>query len=102
MSNSTPVSSNTPQGGLDRRPSRAARRNRKSTRAPRTPAGGSGDPAGAELDAHPWTDRLRRLGDAVLPRPLARAAHDDEVPVPDGEPEALAAAHRAQHERPRG
>src|SRR5205823_996383 len=43
--------------------------------------GGSGDPAGAELHAHPGADRLAGLRDAVLPGALATATHDDEVAV---------------------
>src|SRR3954453_13433096 len=50
-----PVSSNPLRGGLDRRPSRAARRRENDTRPRRTPAAGSrsGDAARSELHAHP-------------------------------------------------
>ena len=60
---------------------------------------GSGDAAGPELDAHPGAHGLGRLGDAVLPRPLAGATHDDEVPVSQREAQALPTAHGAQQKR---
>jgi hypothetical protein len=47
--------------------------------------GSSAHPAGAELDRDPWPHRLGRLGDAVVPGALARATHDDEVTVTEGE-----------------
>jgi hypothetical protein len=80
-------------------PAAGARRERASGGGHRGPF--SGDATGAELDAHPRTHRLRRLGDAVLPGALAGATHDDEVAVTQGEPQALPAADRSQHERSR-
>jgi len=61
----------------------------------------SGHAAGAELDAHSGSDGLRRLGDAVLPRPLAGAAHHDQVPVAQREAQALSAVHRSEQQGPR-
>src|SRR5882672_9143371 len=43
----------------------------------------SADAPGTELDADPRARRPRRLRDGVLPGPLAAAAHDDEVAVPE-------------------
>src|SRR4051812_43098826 len=75
----------------------------RATRVPGPPTGGwsSGDAGGAELDAHPRADGLGRLGDAVLPGALAGTAHDDQVAVPQGEPETLPAAGRAEEQRSR-
>src|SRR3954463_7403470 len=86
-----PVSGSSLTGSPVRRPSRAARRRENITRPSEGSARGperrpsrpvlysSGDAPGAELHAHPWPHRLRGLGDAVLPRALAGAAHDHEV-----------------------
>ena len=57
---------------------------------------GSADAARAELDAHAGSDRPARLGDGVLPRALARAAHDDEVAVVQRVPDRARPAHRAR------
>src|ERR1700722_15590840 len=50
-----------------------------------SPGGGTGsaDAARPELDADSRPDRPGRFGHAVLPGPLAAAAHDDEVAVPE-------------------
>src|SRR3954447_2255804 len=70
--------------------------------APPSPAG-SGDPGRTELHADPRPDRPGRLRYAVLPRPLAGAAHDDEVAVAEREAQARSAASGgAQQQRPRG
>src|SRR5919107_4473357 len=61
----------------------------------------SGHVTGSELDADPGAHRFGGLRDAVLPRPLARATHDDQVAVPQGEPQTLPAADRAEQQRPR-
>jgi hypothetical protein len=89
------------QGGPDRprqAPSRAPPRAREGW------VGGgpfSGHPRGPELHAHARADGLRRLGDAVLPGALARAAHDHQVAMPQREPEARSAADGPEHQRAR-
>src|SRR4051812_37279069 len=104
MSNTTPVSSDSPSGGWSGGPPgpRGAWRTIHASGGPlqggsATP--GSGHAAGPELHAHAGTDRLGGLRDAVLPRALARAAHDHQVAVPEGKAQALAAAHRTEHQR---
>ncbi len=52
--------------------------------------------ARAELDADPRPDGLGRLGHGVLPRALARAAHDDQVAKTQGVAEGLAASARPE------
>src|SRR4051794_3423324 len=104
MSNTTPVSSDTPsQGGWPGEPPgpRGAGRTIHAFRArlqrgPGAPL--SGDAAGTELDAHPRAHRLRRLRDAVLPGALTGSAHDDEVAMAQGEAHALPAPDRTQHQ----
>jgi hypothetical protein len=61
----------------------------------------SGHPARPELDAHPGTYRLRRLGDAVFPRALAGAAHHHQVAVTQGKAQALSATDGPQQQRAR-
>src|SRR3954452_19251557 len=101
MSNTTPVS-NTPR----RRCGPAALPGRAAHGEPYTRPEGvcrgvrsdpSGHAAGPELDAHPGPDGLGRLRDAVLPGALTGATHHDQVAMPQGEPQALAAADRAEH-----
>src|SRR6202034_701561 len=54
-----------------------------------------------ELDADPGAGRTGRLGDPVLPGPLAAAAHHDEIPVPEVVPQRRrSAVTRAQRQRP--
>src|SRR6476646_4161820 len=65
-------------------------------------SGLAGHTAGPELDADPRPHGLRRLRDAVLPRALAGAAHDDQVAVPERKPDAGSAADGAEQQRPRG
>src|SRR4051794_4218888 len=103
MSHTTPVSGEPHTRAPARRPSRAARRMKNHTPPDRGSAGGpyrqperspadpSGDISRPELHADAWSHRLRRLRDAVLPGPLAGATHDDQVSVPDREPQALTA-----------
>src|SRR6476620_185420 len=109
MSNTTPVS-RTPTGapGPADLPVRAAH-GEPYTR-PEAPCRGvpwarrrscSGHSGRPELDAHAGAHRLGRLGDAVLPRALAGAAHDHEITVAQWEPEALAATFRPEHQRSR-
>jgi len=77
---------------------------------PIPPELGSAHAAGPELHADPRPDRLGRLGDGMLPCALAAAAHDQQVAVPDLEPQrratpglpAASRAHsRAQQQGPR-
>src|SRR3954447_2582772 len=69
---------------------------------PRAAGSRSGDSGRPVLHADPRTHGLRRLGDAVFPRALARAAHHDQVAVPQGETQALSATDGAEQERTRG
>src|ERR1017187_5524958 len=53
-----------------------------------------------ELHADPRPDRLGRLGYGVLPGALAAAAHDQQIPIPDLEPQRRATASRPQRQDP--
>src|SRR5690348_3964229 len=58
--------------------------------------------AGTELNADPRPDRLGGLRHGVLPGALAAAAHDQQVAVPDLEPQRpLPSLARPQQQRPR-
>ena len=86
---------------LSRHPGRRPLPRARCRPPPRPASHRSRDATGSELDADPRTDGLGGLGDAVLPRALAGAAHDDQVPVAQGEPQALTTADRAEQQRPR-
>jgi hypothetical protein len=61
----------------------------------------SADPAGPELDGDARADGLGRLGNAVVPRALARATHDDDVAVAEREADGRAPSARPEHQRTR-
>ena len=69
-----------------------------STAASRLPAPGSSRVGVAELHAHPRAGPAA-LRDRVLPRPLARPAHHEQVAGPGAEEQRLAAAGRPEPER---
>src|SRR4029453_12695796 len=56
----------------------------------------SADSLRPELHADPGPHALRGLGDGVLPRTLAGAAHDEQIAVAEREPPALPTAAWAQ------
>src|SRR5215218_38704 len=111
MSNTTPVSRGPPLGGSGPAAlaDRAAHGEQYTTSrgvcrgaptARRTTA--SGHAGGPELDAHPRSDGLRRLRDAVLPGALTGTAHDHEVAMAQREPKAgRPTAGRTEQQRTR-
>ena len=71
---------------------------------PDPPAGrpASGDAAGAQLHADARADGAGGLGHAVLPGPLARPTHDEQVAVAERVAQAGAAADGPQEQGARG
>src|SRR5690606_4229194 len=66
--------------------------------SPIAPAPPSAHAPRTELDADARPHRLGRLEHRVLPGPLARAAHDDQVAVSQREAELLSSAVRPQRQ----
>src|SRR5664279_5993140 len=59
----------------------------------------SGDSGRPELDADPGADATAGLGHGVFPRPLAAAAHHDQIPVAErkSQPGPTTARAKLQH-----